>query len=100
MTILLSASALGVGCGSMAAMAVTDDALQQRTAFALGLERGSFTISNRQDDGVRTNYVVTTRSGQRYNCYVTGVVNITGRTVSDALCSKPGEAPKNPLLGR
>jgi hypothetical protein len=78
MTILLSASALGAGCGSMAAMAVTDDALQQRTAFALGLERGSFTIGNRQDDGVRTNYVVTTRNGQRYNCYVTGVVSITG----------------------
>jgi hypothetical protein len=91
--------ALGVlaGCASVA---VSDGAIEERTAFALGLQRGSFTISDRQDDGVRTQYVVKTKAGQRYNCYVTGTFSVTGRIVSDAICNKPGEAPKNPLLGR
>jgi len=85
------------GCASVA---VSTDAIEQRTAFALGVERGSFVISNRQDDGLRTQYVATTKNGQRYNCYVTGTFSVTGRIVSDALCTKPGEVPKNPLLSR
>ncbi len=89
--------ALLAGCASVA---VSADAIEQRTAFALGVERGSFAISNRDDDGVRTQYVATTKNGQRYNCYVTGTFSVTGRIVSDAICSKPGEAAKNPLLSR
>ena len=85
------------GCASVA---VTDSAIEERTAFALGLQPGSFTISQRRDDGMRTNYEVQTKAGQRYSCYVAGTVSITGRVVSDALCNKPGEAAKNPLLGR
>jgi hypothetical protein len=88
---------LAVGCASVA---VTDSAIEERTAFALGLQRGSFTISERKDDGVRTQYAVQTKAGQRYNCYVAGSFSVIGRTVSDAICNKPGEAPKNPLLNR
>ena len=94
---LSSVAALLTGCASVA---VSADLIEQRTAFALGLERGSFTISNRQDEGLRTQYVATAKNGQRYNCYVTGTFSVTGRVVSDALCSKPGEAPRNPLLNR
>jgi hypothetical protein len=94
---LTSVAAFLSGCASVA---VSTDLIEQRTAFALGLDRSSFTISNRQDDGLRTQYVATAKNGQRYNCYVTGTFSVTGRVVSDALCSKPGEAPKNPLLNR
>ncbi len=94
---LTSIATLLAGCASVA---VSTDAIEQRTATALGLERGGFAISSRQDDGVRTQYVATTRNGQRYNCYVTGTLSVTGRIVSDAICSKPGETPRNPLLSR
>lgn len=96
-TALLAVAATLSGCASVA---VTDEAIVERTAFALGLQRGSFTISGRQDDGMRTDYKVQTKSGQHYNCYVMGSVSVMGRTVSDALCNKPGEAARNPLLGR
>jgi hypothetical protein len=82
------------GCASMA---VTDDSIQQRTALALGVEKGEFTISNRVDDGVRSDYVATTTSGKVYNCYVEGTVSITGRIVSDALCSEKGKAANKSL---
>mgnify|MGYP000331858824 CR=1 FL=1 len=51
----LSASLLAGGC---AAIAVTDEAIVDRTAFALGLAKGDFTISNRMDDGAATRYQV------------------------------------------
>jgi hypothetical protein len=91
--------ALGLlsGCASVA---VSSSAIEERTAMALGLPVGSFTISERKDDGVRTQYQVQTKSGQRHSCYVTGTFSVTGRIVSDAICNKPGEAPKNPLLTR
>jgi len=94
---LTSVAALVTGC---APIAVSTDAIDQRAASALGVERGSFAISNRQDDGVHTQYVATSKNGQRYNCYVTGTFSVTGRIVSNAICSKVGEAPKNPLLSR
>ncbi len=97
-TVISLAAALALG--ACASVAVSDSAIEERTAFALGLPVGSFTISNRQNDGVRTQYQVLTKAGQRHNCYVAGSVGITGRVVSDAICNKPGEAPKNPLLGR
>ena len=80
------------GCASVA---VTDEAIEKNTAFALGIERGSFTISNRENDGVKTTYLVTTKSGKKHNCYVTGTIGVTGRTVSDALCSPVGQAAGN-----
>lgn len=73
------------GCASVA---VSDDALQSRTASALGLRQGEFTISNRQDSGVRTDYTVTASGSRTYSCYVTGIVSVVGRSVSDAMCSQ------------
>ena len=93
----LAVVAFLAGCASAA---VTGDALTQRTASAIGAAPGTFTIANRTDSGVRTDYTVTTNSGQHYNCYVTGGVSVLGRVVSDAICNKPGEAAKNPLLAR
>ena len=83
------------GCASMA---VTSESLEEKTAFALGLEKGEFTISNRVDDGIQTNYVVKTNKGQEYRCYVTGTISMIGRTVSDAMCNRKGEPARNPLL--
>jgi len=71
-------------------MAVKDSDIERRTSFTLGLEKNQFTISDREDNGVQTDYVVKTNAGETYRCYVTGVVSITGSTVSDAICSKGG----------
>jgi hypothetical protein len=66
----------------------TSSNLEDRTSFALGLKKEEFTIANRQDNGVRTDYRVRTKQGATYSCYVTGAVGITGREVSDAICSR------------
>lgn len=83
------------GCASVA---VNDDSLQNRTASALSLQKDEFTISDRTDTGIRTDYTVTTRKNQVYSCYVTGTVSVVGRVVSDAMCTpvagtKKGAAP-------
>jgi hypothetical protein len=79
------------GCASVA---VTSDAVENNTAFALGLEKGNFKISNREDDGVKTTYLVVTNAGKKYTCYVTGTVSVIGRVVSDAVCNQVGKTPK------
>ena len=84
-----------IGCASVA---VSDEAIVDRTAFALGVEKGSFTIENRVDDGVRSTYRVKTKRGEEFNCYVGGSLSVIGRVVSDAICNKKGEVAKNPLL--
>lgn len=86
--------------GGCAAWAVTQDALVDRTAHALGLEKNQFKIENRVDDGVTTRYSVKTDSGQQYHCYVGGSISVLGRMVSEAMCSKKGEPAGNPLLGQ
>lgn len=73
--------------GYASASSVTGDALEDRTSFALGLDRGDFTISDRVDDGVRTSYMVKTNQGKVYSCYVTGAMTYTGPVVSDAICN-------------
>lgn len=78
-------SILLAGCASVA---VTGDALEKNTAFAIGAEPGTFTISDRQDQGLKTTYRATTSSGKKYSCYVTGMVSVVGRTVSDAMCNE------------
>jgi hypothetical protein len=83
------------GCASLA---VSDEAIVERTAFALGLDKGSFTIENRVDDGVATRYSVKTKRGDQFNCTLGGSISVIGRVVTDALCTKKGEVPKNPLL--
>jgi hypothetical protein len=77
------------GCASVA---VSNDAIEQNTAFALGLPKGTFTISDRIDDGLKSSYAVKTNAGKQYNCYVTGTVGITGRVVSDAICQPINKA--------
>lgn len=76
-----------VGCASVA---VTDDAIVQRTAFALNVEHKDLTIYNRVDDGTTSRYQVKTRAGRQYNCYVGGSISVLGRTVSEAICTETG----------
>jgi hypothetical protein len=83
--LLASATAFLAACASVA---VTSDALENRTSATLGIDRGTFTISDRIDEGIRTNYTVVTKSGTKYVCYVTGTVSAVGRTVSDAICKE------------
>lgn len=85
------------GCASLA---VTSEALEKRTAEALGLPPSGFTISEREDEGTTTRYTVVTKQGQRYRCFVGGSFNTLGRSVSEAICNRPGEPQRNPLLGR
>ena len=82
---LAAAAALVSGCASLA---VTGDAIEKNTARTLGLTPGTFTVSNREDDGVKTTYNVETQTGKRYACYVTGTVSMMGRVVSDAICTE------------
>lgn len=93
---LLCAAALATaGCASLA---VTDEAIVDRTAFALGLAKGDFTISNRTDEGTTTRYAVKTKSGQEFNCFVGGSISVLGRVVSEAVCTRRGEPMRNPLI--
>jgi hypothetical protein len=62
----------------------------------LGIDKADFTVSDRVDDGIKTSYAVKTKAGKRYACYVTGTVSITGRTVSDAICSEGGKPSGEP----
>ena len=82
---------LVTGCASVA---VTNDAIEKNTAFTLGLEKGTFTISNRENDGVKSTYLVNTNAGKKYTCYVTGTVSVVGRVVSDAVCNEVGKPAK------
>lgn len=50
---ILSSSPLAGGCASIA---VTDEAIVDRTAFALGPAKSDFTIGNRTGDGAATRY--------------------------------------------
>ena len=82
---------LVTGCASVA---VTNDAIEKNTAFALGIEKSTFTISNREDEGVKTTYLVNTNAGKKYTCYVTGTISVVGRVVSDAVCNEVGKPAK------
>lgn len=84
-------AALAAGCASVA---VSNDAIERNTAATLGLEKGNFTISNREDDGVKSSYAVKTNAGRKYSCYVTGTVSVMGRVVSDAVCNEVGKSAK------
>lgn len=88
---MAAALVLTAGCASVA---VSYDALERNTAQALGLARGTFTIGDRVDEGLKTSYTVKTQSGKQYTCYVTGTFSIVGRVVSDAICTEVGKAGK------
>lgn len=88
---LVAVAALAAGCASVA---VSNDAIERNTATALGLEKGTFAITDRVDEGVKSSYAVKTNSGKKYSCYVTGTVSVVGRVVSDAMCSELGKPAK------
>jgi hypothetical protein len=95
---LLSLPAASLLLAACASIAVTDDAIVERTAFALGLAKTDFTISNRTDDGTTSRYSVRTKTGQDFNCFVGGSISVLGRSVSEAVCTRKGEVARNPLL--
>lgn len=72
------------GCASVA---VTDDAIKTNTARAISADPSTLVISERSDSGIQTSYKAITADGRSFNCYVTGMVSVVGRTVSDAICS-------------
>jgi hypothetical protein len=76
-----------MGCASIV---VKDEDIIKKTEIALGMERSKFTISDRTNSGVQTDFVVTTKSGKRFNCYVTGTFSQLGSVVSDAICNEFG----------
>jgi hypothetical protein len=88
----LAAIATAIAVAGCASAAVTGDAIERNTAFALGLDKADFTVSDRVDDGVKTSYTVNTKTGRRFSCYVTGTFSVTGRVVSDAICSEMGKS--------
>ncbi len=90
-TMLVSLTALAALTAGCASVAVSNDAIENNTAVTLGLQKGSFTISDRVDEGVKSSYSVRTNTGKRYSCYVTGTVSYMGRVVSDALCNEAGK---------
>ncbi|KRD39564.1 hypothetical protein ASE35_04275 [Lysobacter sp. Root916] len=97
----IAASALLSACASFA---VSDDALVQRTGFALGMEPREFTISNRMDEGTTTRYQVKASGGRTFNCFVGGSVSVLGKSVSEAVCTETGKgagqsAPKSQRSG-
>lgn len=78
-----------VGCASIS---VTDKAIEDRTAFALNLEKDSFKVTDRVNDGLETSYKVTTNTGKKYNCRVEGSFSFgTGRVVTDPVCNEIGK---------
>jgi hypothetical protein len=97
-TLLAALAVTAIAASGCASMAVTDQAIVDRTAFALGLDKTAFAISGRVDEGTTTRYAVKTKAGQEYNCFVGGSFSVVGRSVSEAICTRKGELAKNPLL--
>ncbi len=72
---------------------IKDSTLQQRAAFALGVDTSQVKISNRENSGIKINFTATV--GKKSNqCYVTSSVGV----VSDAICSGGGKTTCNELL--
>lgn len=94
LSIAITAAALS----ACASVIVSDDAVVDRTAFALGLNKGDFTISNRVNEGASARYAVRTKSGQEFNCFLGSTLSILGGGVTEAVCNKKGEVGRNPLL--
>ncbi len=98
-----SATAAAILALAGCAATITQEGLEQRTAQALGRDAGSFTISDRQEEGAgRINYRVRTRDGAGYSCYLYGATGFQramsfGQTPhSDAICTprvRTGAAP-------
>jgi osmotically-inducible protein OsmY len=89
---LLTAAALLLATGGCASMTVNDDAIVQRTSVALGMEPGTFTISDRVNESMTVRYKATTTAGHVYNCTMGGSVSLLGAVPSDAICTPMGAA--------
>ena len=96
MMMMVGAGLLCVSANAFAfGKTVSVEALQDKTAFALGLEDDEFDITDVRKEGISTHYKVKAKSVAQYRCYVTAVLFTPA---SDAVCSKKGEAATNPLL--
>lgn len=87
---LATVLALLTGC----AATTSQETLEQRTAQAIGRSVGQFTVSDKTEEtGGRINYMVSTRDGAAYTCYVVGATAFQqamsfGQTPhSDAICT-------------
>nr|WP_315477271.1 hypothetical protein [uncultured Undibacterium sp.] len=85
---LIALFGLLIGCASIA---VTDDVIAKKTAFELGLNASDFTISNRENDGAMSTYIVKTKDQRTYNCSIGGSISVLGRTVSSPICNEVGK---------
>ena len=72
------------GCATVGG--VSDEKLAERAAFALNLKPGSFTITNRIDEGGDTYFTVKTKSGKTHNCTLSSYSHMRSTRVSDAIC--------------
>jgi len=88
---LATAAILVALTSACASFSVTDDAIERNTAQSLGLAKGTFTITDRSNDGVKASYLVRTDNRKQFSCYVTGGISVTGRAASDAICSELGK---------
>jgi hypothetical protein len=86
-----TAAALLLALGACASGGITPETLEDRTSRALGLERGQFTISERVDESTVTRYMVLAKSGRRHSCTVGATFSLTGRIVTDAICTEMGK---------
>ena len=92
---VIAATLIIAGCASIA---VRDDDLPVKTALSIGLDKAyTLQITNRINNGIRTDYVATTSLGSVYNCYVTGGIGFTGRNVSDAVCVEQEKQSQPPI---
>lgn len=73
-------------------MAVTEDGMKANTAHALGVMPNDVTVSNRQDSGIKTTYIASTKDGRNYSCYMTGTYSLVGKYESDAICTPMASA--------
>lgn len=94
--ILISGVVIPLYLTGCASVAVSDSDIEQKAAQTLGLQKGSFKVSDRMDNGIQTHFSVQADSGEKYSCYVTGAISVVGATVSDAICNSATAAASKP----
>lgn len=65
---------------------VKDRLLIEKTALALWLYGDTLSLSEKRVSGKRIDYLVTTKTGKVYDCYVTAGFSFSWKVVSDATC--------------
>lgn len=102
-TVMAFACTFLVSGNAMAGKLAPLETIKDRTEDALDLNADDFTVSDLEKDGVSTRYVVTTKKGEKYKCYVTSTSGFTGfmsggASVSDAICSNKNQLEKKNAL--